>query len=103
MDARVQAAEGGLMPRTPHVCMRLAARMRPTPSVRTPKARNTAPTYARFIRAFGSFAVGEATDRKQAAGIKVAATGTPIRMIHFKKGESTVASTYRSMTSDRTI
>src|SRR5262245_28511037 len=78
--------------RTPHVSVRRAARMRPTPSIRTSKGSNSAPTYARFIRAFGSLAVREATDRKKAAGIRIAAIGAPTPAIHFQS-ESTVSST----------
>src|ERR1700736_5865706 len=78
-----------------------AARMRPTPSVTTAPARNTAPTYARFTSPFGLVAVGATTDRKNAAGIRIAAIGAPVLASHFQNGESFVSSTYRSMTSDR--
>jgi hypothetical protein len=57
--------------------------------------------YAIFIIQFGSFAVGEATDRMNAAGIKIAAIGAPVRAIHFQNGESSASSTYRSITRDR--
>src|SRR5712691_10088726 len=82
-----------------HRSMRRAARMRPTPKLRTAAARHSAPMYARFIKPFGCFAVGDATDRKNAAGMRIAAIGAPVRASHFQKGESTASSTYRSMTS----
>jgi hypothetical protein len=58
--------------------------------------------YARFIKPFGCFASGDTTDRKNAAGIKIAAIGAPVGAIHFQNGESTASSTYRSMISERT-
>src|SRR5215468_403419 len=67
---------------------RRAARIKPTPSVSTAPARNTAPTYARDIRPFGSVAVGDTTERKNAAGIRIAAIGAPIRASHFQNGDS---------------
>src|ERR1700730_11063998 len=83
--------------------MRHAARMRPTPRIRTAPAKISAPMYARFIKPFGCDAVGEATDRKNAVGIKIATFGTPDRASHFQKGESKASSTYTRITSDRTI
>ena len=41
--------------------------------------------YARFINEFGWLARGEATDRKNAAGIKIAAIGAPTRASHFQE------------------
>jgi len=41
----------------------------------------------------GSFAVGEATDRKNAAGMRMAAIGAPVRAIHFQNGDSAASST----------
>jgi hypothetical protein len=76
-----------------HLSMRRAARMRPIPRLKTAAARNSAPMYARFIKPFGCFAVGEATDRKNAAGIRIAAIGAPVRAIHFQKGDSAASST----------
>jgi cobalt transporter subunit CbtB len=73
-----------------------------TPRLRTAAARNSAPVYARLIRPFGRVAVGETTDRKNAAGIRFAAIGTPARAIYFQNGESIASSTLRSMTTDRT-
>lgn len=78
-----------------HRSMRRAARMRPTPRLKTAAARNSAPTYARFINPFGCVAVGKATDRKKAEGIRIAAIGAPVRAIHFQKGESAAWSTYK--------
>lgn len=49
--------------------------------------------YARFNNAFGSLAVGDATERKNAAGIKIAAIGAPSRASHFQNDESTASST----------
>jgi len=42
---------------------------------------------------FGCVAEGDATDKKNAAGIKIAAIGAPVRASHFQKGESTASST----------
>jgi putative aminopeptidase FrvX len=67
--------------------------MRPTPRLRTAAARNNAPIYARFINPFGCFAEGEMMDKKNAAGIRIAAIGAPVRAIHFQNGESIVSST----------
>jgi len=65
-----------------------APRISPIPNARTAAARNAAPTYVRFIKLLGSFTSSEATDRKNAEGIRIAAMGAPIRAIHFQKGES---------------
>jgi len=48
--------------------------------------------YARFIKPFGSFAVEEATDRKNAARIRIAAIGAPIRATRFQKAEGIASS-----------
>src|SRR5262245_23113676 len=66
------------------------ARIKPTPRLNTPPARKTTPTYARFIRRFGSVAVGDATERKNAAGMRIAAIGAPTRASHFQKGGNSV-------------
>jgi hypothetical protein len=55
---------------------------------RTAAARNSTPRYPRLIKPFDCVAVGEATDKKNAAGIRIAAIGTPARASHFQKGES---------------
>src|SRR5262245_60283669 len=76
-----------------YVAILRAARMRPTPRLKTAAARKPAPTYASPIRPLGSFASGEATDRKNAAGIRIAAIGAPVRAIHFQNGERSASST----------
>src|SRR5665213_4412060 len=78
--------------------MSRAARIRPIPRLKTEAARNKAPTYAKFINPFGSVAEGDATERKNAVGIRIAAIGAPVRAIHFQKGGRIASSTYRSMT-----
>ena len=67
-------------------------RMRSNSEGKTAEAGNSAPMYAKFIKPFGSFAVGEATDRKNAARIRIAAIGAPIRATRFQKGESIASS-----------
>ncbi len=42
--------------------------------------------YARFINPFGSFAVGDATERKKAAGIRIVAIGAPVGASQLPKG-----------------
>jgi hypothetical protein len=44
-------------------------------------------------QAVGLRAAGDTTDRKNAAGIRIAAMGAPFRAIHFQNGESTASST----------
>src|SRR5262245_13385562 len=56
--------------------------MSPIPRLRSAPARNPAPTYTRFMRPFGRVAEGEATDRKNEAGIRMAAMGAPARASH---------------------
>jgi hypothetical protein len=58
-------------------------RTSPTPSVRTEPIIRAAPTYARAMSAFGSVASGRSTDRKNAAGMRMAASGTPSRRARF--------------------
>src|SRR4029450_7763319 len=79
-----------------------AARIKPTPRLKTLPARNSAPTYARFNTPFGCVAVGEGTERKKADGIRMAAIGAPALASHFHNGGRMAWSTYRSMTNDNT-
>src|SRR5439155_1475112 len=55
-----------------------------------------------YTLVLGAVALGEATERKNAEGIRIAAIAAPVRASHFQKGERAGSSTYRSMTSDRT-
>lgn len=44
--------------------------------------------YTTIINPFGVVAVGEATERKNAGGIRIAAIGTAVLATHFQNGES---------------
>jgi hypothetical protein len=65
--------------------------MRPMPSVSTAAARQIAPTYARFIRPLGFVAVGDATERKNARGMRIAAAGAS-RHVFRQRAEERQAS-----------
>src|SRR5215469_5601398 len=58
------------------------ARIRPTPRARTPAAKIAAPVYTRPMSREGRVTLGEAAERKNPNGMRMAAKGAPSRAIH---------------------